>query len=105
VAGRTNRRFKIMVETAAKGHGVEHGPPTITVIVRAPRSVEPRNFTFEKTAPVGEAAREAATAFEYSGGNPTFAKNGSVLDRAKPLVAAGVRDGDELELVDAGGGV
>lgn len=94
-----------MVETATKDHGGQHGPPMITVIVRAPRSVEPRNFTFEKTAPVGEAAREAATAFEYSGGNPTFAKNGIVLDRSKPLVAAGVRDGDELDLVDAGGGV
>ena len=27
------------------------------------------------------------------------------LDRAKQLVAAGVRDGDRLELVDTGGGV
>ncbi len=30
---------------------------------------------------------------------------GYVLDRTKPLVAAGVRDGDTLELVSAGGGV
>lgn len=83
----------------------EHGPPTIQVTVFAPREVTPREFTFEKTMRVGEAARMAADAFGYTGGNPTFAKGDTVLDRIKPLVAEGVRDGDELELVDAGSGV
>ena len=32
-------------------------------------------------------------------------KGEDVLDRQKPLVAAGVEDGDELEIVDFGGGV
>lgn len=82
-----------------------HGPPTITVRVFAPRETEPRPFTFEKTMRVGEAARLAADAFGYVGGTPTFAKGNVVLDRDKPLVAEGVREGDDLELVDAGGGV
>ena len=83
------------------------GPPTVTVTVFAPRSAESREFTFPQTMKVGEAARTAAEAFGYApGGNPTFENaDNEVLDRNKPLVAAGVRDGDQLELVDAGGGV
>jgi hypothetical protein len=54
---------------------------------------------------VGEAAAEAAAAFGYSGGQPTLAKAGTPLDRSKQLVAAHIRDGDVLELIDAGGGV
>lgn len=77
-----------------------------TVTVFAPRAVEPKEFTFPKTMKVGDAAREAATAFGYEGGNPTFqAEDGRVLDRQKPLVAEGVEDGDKLELTDIGGGV
>jgi hypothetical protein len=94
-----------MIENETQMHPHHHGHPTITVLVRAPRSTEARRFTFEKTELVGVAARHAATEFGYSGGNPTFAKSGIVLDRNKPLVAEGVRDGDELDLVDAGGGV
>lgn len=90
----------VQEDAPAKG-----GPPQITVTVFAPREAEPRTFTFPKTERVGDAARTAATDFGYSGGNPTFAKAGKVLDRDKPLVAEGVREGDELELVDAGGGV
>lgn len=85
------------------GHG--HGPPTVTVKVFAPSSVAPKTFTWPQTKKVGEAASEAAAAFGVSPEAPTFQKGDEVLDRNKPLVAAGVRDGDTLELVSAGGGV
>jgi hypothetical protein len=78
----------------------------LTVRVFAPRFPEPRTFTWPKTEKTGDAAREAANAFGYTGGNPAL-QNASkeVLDNKKPLVANGVRDGDTLELVDSGGGV
>jgi hypothetical protein len=83
-----------------------HGPPTVTVTVFAPRATDPRTFTWPQTMKVGEAAAQAADAFGYRPGTPSFQDAaGEVLDRDKPLVAAGVRDGDELELVDVGGGV
>jgi hypothetical protein len=90
-----------------QGDGPErHGPLTITVRVFAPRATEPRTYTWPKTTRVGEAAAEAARDFGYEPGNPSLQNaDGEVLDRDKPLVAAGVRDGDELELVDVGGGV
>jgi hypothetical protein len=83
------------------------GPPSVTVTVFAPRNADSREFTFPQTMKVAEAARQAADAVGYAaGGNPTFENaDNEVLDRNKPLVAAGVRDGDKLELVDAGGGV
>lgn len=83
-----------------------HGPPTVTVEVFAPRDPTSKSFTWPQSMKAGEAAAEAAAAFGYEGGTPTFQDaEGRVLDRNKPLVAAGVRDGDRLELVDAGGGV
>jgi hypothetical protein len=89
------------------GHEPErHGAPTITVTVFAPRATEPRTYTWPKTTRVGDAAAEAAGDFGYAPGTPSFQNTaGEVLDRDKPLVAAGVRDSDELELVDVGGGV
>jgi len=81
-------------------------PATLTVTVVAPNNPTPRSFTWPRAKRVGEAAAEAAAALGFSGGNPTFMNAaGEVLDRDRPLVAAGVRDGDELELVDIGGGV
>jgi hypothetical protein len=78
----------------------------ITVTVYAPSTPDPKQFTWQRSLRVGEAARIAADAFGHSGGNPTFRReNGDVLDRTKPLAAEGVRDGDVLEIVDAGGGV
>ena len=77
----------------------------ITVTLFAPRDPEGRPFTWSKHLTVGEAAAETAAAFGYAPGNPTLAKDKVALDRAKQLVAAGVRDGDRLELVDTGGGV
>jgi hypothetical protein len=78
----------------------------LDVLVFAPREVDPKSFSWEKTMKVGEAAREAAVAFRYEATTPTLQnKDSRVLDRNKPLVAEGVQDGDELELVDTGGGV
>ena len=77
----------------------------ITVTVHAPRALEPKTFTWEKTMKVGDAAQEAALAFGYQAGSPTFQKGQQILDRNKPLVAEKIVDGDVLELVDAGGGV
>lgn len=77
----------------------------ISVTVHAPRSLEPKSFTWEKTTKVGDAAQQAAQAFGYAGGTPTLQKGTSILDRNKPLVAEKIVDGDTLEIVDAGGGV
>ena len=77
----------------------------LDVTVFAPRRPEGRQFSWSKQLTVGEAAQQAAQAFEYAEGTPTLAKDGKALDRDKQLVAAGVRDGDRLELVDVGGGV
>jgi hypothetical protein len=77
----------------------------LTVTVFAPRSTEGREFRWSKHLEVGQAADEAAAAFGYAAGTPTLAKGGETLERSKQLVAAGVRDDDELELVDIGGGV
>jgi hypothetical protein len=85
----------------------EHpAPPTITVTVYAPSSTEPKTFTWPQTMKVGDAAAEAAAAFGIDAESATFQNSeDEVLDRQKPLVAAGVRDGDTLEFVSAGGGV
>lgn len=79
---------------------------TLEVLVFAPRDPEDkRPFSWSKHLTVGEAAAEAAAEFGYEGGQPTLAKDGTPLDRSKQLVAAHVRGGDVLELVDAAGGV
>lgn len=78
----------------------------LTVSVFSPRDPDPRTFTWAKTTKVADAASEAASAFGYEAGTPTFRNGeGRVLDRNKPLVAEHVNDGDRLELVDIGGGV
>ena len=87
------------------GQRKPHDKHTLDVTVFAPRSTMPKTFSWDKHLSVGEAADIAAAAFSYSGGTPSLAKGDEVLDRGKQLVAAGVRDGDELELVDTGGGV
>jgi len=84
----------------------EHEKQDLKVKVFAPRDPSDiRDFTFNKHVTVGEAAAEVAPQFGYEGGQPTFAKDGTALDRNKQLVAEHVRDGDVLELLDAGGGV
>lgn len=82
------------------------GGPLIKVTVFAPRSPDPMAFTFRRNDTVGGAARQAADAFGYQGGNPSLAtEDHVVLDRTKTLAGAHVRDGDVLHLVDIGGGV
>ena len=77
----------------------------LDVTVYAPRSSEPKSFAWDKHLLVSEAAKDAALAFGYTGGTPSLAKGDEELDPTKQLVAAGVRDGDHLELIDTGGGV
>jgi hypothetical protein len=86
----------------------DHAKQELMLVVHAPRAPKPRTFTWAKTMKVGDAAREAATAFGYSGGNPGFLLLGGTprsLDNNKPLVAEHLSDGDELEITDTGGGV
>ena len=90
------------VETEAKAKPAKN---LLHVTVYAPRSPKPKKFKWAADLTVGEAANEAAKAFGYAAGTPTLAKKGQPLDRAKTLRDAGVKDRDELELVDIGGGV
>lgn len=92
--------------TGEAASSVEQDRKTLEVLVFSPRNPSDRRpFSWPKDMRVGEAAAEAATAFGYAGGQPTLAKDGKPLHRDKRLVAAGVRDGDVLELIDAAGGV
>jgi hypothetical protein len=93
------------METQAAETGRGAGDQELTVTIRAPRSLDPKAFTWSKTMKVGDAAKQAAQAFGYEGGSPTFQKGEDILDRNKPFVAEKVQDGDVLDLVDAGGGV
>jgi hypothetical protein len=87
-------------------HGEEPKHGTIVVIVFAPRHPDPKRFRFKLSETVGEAAKTAAEKFGYEISTPSFqTKSDDVLDRNLTLEAAGVRNGEELELVDAGGGV
>ncbi len=85
----------------------EYKPSTgdLHVIVFAPRTPAPKDFTWDKTTSVRKAASQAATLFGYKGGNPGLQKGDNVLDNNKSLEEAGVHTGDKLELVDTGGGV
>jgi hypothetical protein len=78
---------------------------TVTVEVFSPKEVDPKTFTWSITMKVEDAAKEAATAFGYGPGNPTFKLGNEILNRNKTLQGAHVKDGDKLELVDVGGGV
>jgi hypothetical protein len=77
----------------------------IVVTVFAPRSPEPKHFTWDEDLTVQEAASEAADAFGYNAGSPGLQDEDEVLDPDKTLEEAGVTHGDELELFDTGGGV
>jgi hypothetical protein len=90
----------------ADEHGGGAEKQTFHVEVVAPRApTQPKEFTWSKHITVGEAADQAAAEFGYAAGVATLAKDGVELDRSKQLVAAGVRDGDRLNLIDSGGGV
>jgi hypothetical protein len=89
-----------------EGQGQGSGSNEISVTVFSPRIPDPRQYTWPRNKRVGEAAREAANDFGHTGGAPGFQNAAKkVLANSKPLVAEGVRDGDELELVDTTGGV
>lgn len=83
-------------------HGEQH---KFHVRVLAPSEPHPKTFAFEGNEVVGTAATEAATEFGLHPTAPSFELRGTVLDRTITLEAAGVHNGDELELVDVGGGV
>ena len=78
----------------------------VTVEVVAPRSADTKKFTWPKSTLVGAAADEAAKAFDYEQGTPTFQTKDKVdLSRKKTLAEAGIYDFDRLTLTDTGGGV
>lgn len=97
-----------MTDTNAgsKGGGEKEHEKKLHVEVYAPRHPEPKKFTWEPSLLVRDAAAEAAKKFKYSpDGTPGLSKQGHALDNGTTLEAAGVRSGDELTLIDAGGGV
>jgi hypothetical protein len=78
----------------------------LKVTVAAPRHPKPKKYTFKSTMLVGAAADVVAEDFGYATGTPTFQNSSeNLLDRTKSLYDEGVKDGDEFELVDVGGGV
>jgi hypothetical protein len=84
------------------------GGDLLHVLVLAPGFVDPREFAFKKNLTVKEAATEAAKAFGYRANTLGFQTTTSPpeeLPEDKALVAAGVRDGETLQLIDTGGGV
>ena len=82
------------------------GAGELTVEVFSPRVLDPKKFIWAKSHEVGKAADEAARAFRHEAGTPTFQnQDKKVLRREKCLIEEGVRDFDQLELTDQGGGV
>lgn len=79
---------------------------TLELTVYSAVAVEPKTFSWPRSVTVEQAAGEAATAFGYTGGTPTFqTEDGTVLDPSARLASARLKDGDTLEIVDVGGGV
>jgi hypothetical protein len=78
----------------------------IVLRVFSPRHPDPKVFAFQLDLTVGEAATKANAAFGVHEGTPTFKRlNGDVLDRNLTLRASGLHQREEVEIVDAGGGV
>lgn len=87
-------------------HPERPGGDTLDVLVLAPGFLDPHPFSFRKNLTVSEAARQAAETLGYRPNTPGFQDaEGKELPGDKRLVAAGVRDGDVLELIDTAGGV
>lgn len=87
-------------------HAPDHDRQDLHVTVFAPRFPdEPKHFDWSRHLLVSDAAAQAAAAFGYTGGTPGLSKHRHVLDPTKTLHEAGVESGDELELLDKGGGV
>jgi hypothetical protein len=85
----------------------DKGRKNLVLIVFAPNDPDPKRFRFDVDTLVGGAAKVAASKFGYDpDGTPSFRlSDGTVLDRSITLKAAGLKHRDEVELVDAGGGV
>lgn len=97
--------YELLIVEVDEGK-VPHDDPFVRVKVFSPRVPDAKWFRFRKDQTVGSAAEHAAREFGYEGGSPTFeTPDKSVLDRASTLEAAGVRNRETLELVDAGTGV
>lgn len=79
----------------------------VTIIVHSPRTPTPKPFRWPLDKLIGDAAKEAAKAFGYEvGGNPTLQReDGTDLDRGATIRSSGLKNGDKVEIVDAGGGV
>jgi len=104
---RLHRHHKVR-EHAHRGRRWRHHHRRIRVIVFSPRTPEPKEFFWRRTMLVGEAAKIAAAAFGYVGGNPGLQTDTTpprVLDNKKTLEAEHVRCGEKLEILDSGGGV
>ncbi len=61
----------------------EHRDHDIKVIVFAPRSPHPKEFTWAKTLKVGEAAREAADCFRLPRGESRIADRGTASEDSR----------------------
>src|SRR5688500_15964851 len=97
-----------MTQQVIPDRGKDPDKQELTVVVYSPRSPESKTFTWSKTMKVQEAAAAAAAAFGYAAGNPglqTLTTPARQLDKNKTLVAEQLKDGDELEIIDTGGGV
>jgi len=95
-------------EHAHRGRRWRHHHRRIRVIVFSPRTPDPKEFFWRRNMLVGEAAKIAANAFGYVGGNPglqTDTTPPKVLDNRKTLEAEHVHCGEKLEILDSGGGV
>jgi hypothetical protein len=97
-----NLETNVASPVSAAAHDVLH------VVVFAPRAPNPKTFAWQAILTIGDAARQAATDFGYTGGNPGLQTEGRqprVLDNNKTLAAEQIHNGDKLELIDTGGGV
>jgi hypothetical protein len=93
-------------DATASGAANPPGHDQVEVVVYAPNQPDPKPFKFAIDEVVEAAAQQAAAAFGYAVGSPSFQfADGGVLDRTVTLQVAGVHNGQKLELVDAGGGV
>jgi len=64
---------------------------------------DPPKISFPKTMKVSEAATQAATKLGFAAeGTYTFSFKGETLDRQRPLVSYGLKDGDTVILTDIG---
>jgi hypothetical protein len=106
--GERLERHHTVHHAARHGRSWRHRHRRLRVTVFAPRDPKPKEFFWNRSLLVGEAAKDAAAAFGYVAGNPgfqTFSQPPKTLDNKLTLEAAHISCGEKLELVDTGGGV